>query len=83
MAAVPPVGVVSVQLSVPSETLTVPVIASVPAERATLTSTVYGTPTVDGSGASEVIVVVVGVRTVSVPVPVTVPPVPLAWTVKG
>ena len=83
VAAVPPVGVVSVQLSVPSDTVTVPVIATEPLERVTLTFTAYATPTVDGSGVSEVIVVVVDPRTVNVPVPVTVPPVPLAWTVNG
>ena len=42
VAAVPPVAVVSEQLSVPSETVTVPVIANVPVSRVTLTLTLYG-----------------------------------------
>ena len=50
---------VSVQLSVPSDTVTVPVIATEPPERVTLTFTAYATPTVDGSGVSEVIGIVV------------------------
>ena len=78
VAAVPPVGVEAVQTSVPSETVTVPLIVAEPLARLTLTFTVYPTPTVDGSGVSDVIVVAVPVTTVRVPFPVTVPPEPVA-----
>ena len=61
----PPVAVVSEQLSVPSDTVTVPVITGAPAVFVTLTLTVYDWPTVDGSGVSEVIVVVVVLRGVT------------------
>ena len=56
-----PVGVVSVHVSVPSETVTVPTIAIVPETRATVIVIVYGWPTTEGSVGSAVIVVVVAI----------------------
>ena len=80
--AVPAVSVTGPQLALPSLMVTVPVGEVVTA--ATLTLTVYGWPTTDGSGRSEVIVMVVGCWSSSsmVPVPVSVPGVALVMPVR-
>ena len=80
--AVPAVSVTGPQLALPSLMVTVPVGEVLTA--ATLTLTVYGWPTTEGSGRSEVIVVVVGCWSSStrVPVPVNVPGVALVMPLR-